>query len=472
VLGVVLARWTFGFLEQLVPPSMTLFTRPALDERTLAVAILVALVTGILFGLAPALHMTGPSLGDALKLSGRSPSGAQRARSGLVVAEVAMTLVLLVAAGLLLQTLYRLRYANLGLRPQGVLTLRTALSPNRYADQSRRTAFYDRVLERVERLPGVMVAGYTTSVPLEWKGGTTGFVIEGRAPAPALTYDVNYREVSADYWKAVGIPLRDGRYFSDDDDTASLPVVIINETMARQYWPGEDSIGQHLAIDNQDVPVRWLTIVGIVNDVRQMGLDQPVRPEMYLPYRQFSTQPWFAPRDLVVRTAGEPMGFANAIKHEIQAVDPAQPVSNVRTLDEVLDEEVAARRVGATLLFAFAAFAVFLAAIGIYGVLAYFVAQHVPEIGLRVALGAQRRDILSLVVGKGLKLALVGVALGAVAAVVTTRLMASLLYGVTGTDLTTCALGGVLLIALALVASYVPARRAARLDPLAALRSE
>ncbi len=248
--------------------------------------------------------------------------------------------------------------------------------------------------------------------------------------------------------------------------------MIINETMARQYWPGEDSIGQRFALDNKDVPVRWLTVVGVVNDVRQIGLDQPVRPEMYLPYRQFSTQPWFAPRDLVVRTAGEPMGLAVAVKHEIRAVDPAQPVSNIRTLDEVLDEDIAARRVGATLLLAFAAFAVLLAAIGIYGVLAYFVAQHVPEMGLRVALGAQRRDILGLIVGKGLKLALAGVALGAVAAVAMTRLMASLLYGVSRTDLTTCALGSAFLVALALIASYVPARRAARLDPLAALRSE
>jgi predicted permease len=472
VLGVVFARWTFTFLEQLVPPSMTLFTRPALDGPTLALASLIALVTGILFGLAPALEITGPGVGTALRGSGRSISGAQRGRSGLVVAEVAMTLVLLVAAGLLLQTLYRLRYANLGLRPEGVLTLRTVLSPNRYADQSRRIAFYDRVLERVQRLPGVVAAGYTTSVPLEWKGGTAGFVIEGKAPDPAVIYDVNYREVSADYWKAVGIPLRDGRYFNDGDDAASQPVVIVNETMARQYWPDEDSIGQRLAIDNKDVPVRWLTIVGVVDDVRQMGLDQPVRPEMYLPYRQISTQPWFAPRDLVVRTAGDPMGFAGAIKHEIRGVDPAQPVSNIRTLDEVLDEDVAARRVGTTLLIAFAAFAVLLAAIGIYGVLAYFVVQHVPEMGLRLALGAERRDILILILGKGMKLATAGVGLGLVAAVAMTRLMSTLLYGVTGTDLTTCALGGVLLIALALVASYVPARRAARLDPLAALRSE
>jgi putative ABC transport system permease protein len=472
IVGIVLARWTFAFLEQLVPPAMTLFARPTLDGRTLALAALVAAVTGILFGLAPALQTTRLTLSDALRLGSRSVAGA-RARSILVVAEVAMTLVLLVAAGLLLQTFYQMRYADLGMRPEHVLTLRTALPIcGGYEDPARRRAFYDRVLDRLERLPGVVAAGYTTSVPLEWKGGTSEVFLDGRTPEPGAARDPNHRQVSAGYLKAIGTPLRRGRYFDRRDDVDTQPVVIVNETMARQSWPGEDAVGKRFIIDRWQDDQRWLTVVGVVGDTRQMGLEAPARPEIYIPYQQIDSQPWFAPRDLVVRASGDPTDLIGAIKAAIHDVDPALPVSNVRTLDEVLDEDVATRRVGTTLLLAFAAFALLLATVGIYGVIAYFVAQHVPEMGVRIALGAETRDILLFVVGKGLKLALAGVIVGTVAALVATRLMTSLIYGVSGTGLITCLIAGAGLVLLALIASYIPARRATALDPIVALRAE
>jgi predicted permease len=455
-----------------VPPAMTLFTSPSLNVATLAVAAAVSVATGLLFGLAPALAMTRPSLTDALKGSGRSTPAGQRGRGLFVVAEVAMTLVLLVAAGLLLQTFYRMRYADLGVRPEGLLTLRTALPQDRYEDFARRVAFYDRVLDGVQRLPGVVSAGYTTSVPLEWRGGTNQFRIEGRAPVEGMAYDANHREVSEGYLKAVGTPLVRGRYFQTTDTERSMPVAIVNQTMARKYWPGSDPVGQRIAIDHDTWADPWLTIVGVVADVRQMGLDVPPRSEIYFPYRQIDTQPWFAPRDLVVRTAGDPMELVGDIKQIVHTVDPAQPVSNIRTLDEVLDEDVASRRVGTTLLTVFAGFALVLAVVGIYGVIAYFVAQHVPEMGLRIALGAQQHDILQLVVRKGLTLALMGVLLGVALGVVVTRLIASLLYGIGATDMATFAGGSVLLLLLAFVASYLPARRATRVDPIVALRAE
>ena len=472
ILGIVLARWSLGFLEQLVPPAMTLFTSPSLNGATLAVAAAVSVATGLLFGLAPALTMTRPSLTDALKGSGRNTPGGQHSRGLFVVAEVAMTLVLLVAAGLLLQTFYRMRYADLGVRPEGLLTLRTTLPQDRYEDFPRRVAFYDRVLDGVQRLPGVVSAGYTTSVPLEWKGGTNQFTIESRAPVEGMVYDANHRQVSEGYLKAIGTTLVRGRYFQATDTERSTPVVIVNQSMARKYWPGGDPVGQRIAIDHGTWAEPWLTVVGVVGDVRQMGLETPPRPEMYFPYRQVDTQPWFAPRDLVVRTTKDPMDLVGDIKQVVHSIDPAQPVSNIRTLDEVLDEDVASRRVGTTLLTAFAGFALVLAVVGIYGVIACFVAQHVPEMGVRIALGAQRHDILRLVVWKGLTLALMGVLLGVVLSVVVTRLMASLLYGVGATDVATFAGGSVLLLLLAFVASYLPARRATSVDPIVALRAE
>jgi predicted permease len=471
LVGVLLAKGAIVFLERLVPPSMLLFARPTLDLRTLGFTTIVSLTAGVLFGLAPAIHATTLGLGSALRASGRGVAGSSARRGVLVVAQVAMTLVLLVVAGLLTQSLYRLRYAGVGFRPDGVITLRTTLPSDRYDTHARRAAFYDDVLGRVTRVPGVVGAGYTTSVPLAWKGATTGFVIEGRPAEPDVKYDANHRQVSTDYLKVIGVPLVEGRYFSERDRVTTQPVVIINQAMARQYWPDGRAIGKRIKVtDDRPDAVPWLTVVGIVRDIRQMGLDAPVRPELYVPYLQFDAQPWFTPRDLVVRAADDPTPLVSAITREIQAVDAQLPVSNIARLNDLLDEDVAARRVGTIVLVAFAAFAVLLAIVGIYGVIAYFVVQHTSEIGVRIALGAQTRDILTLVAGRGLTLALVGVGTGSVGAIWATHLVSSLLYGFSGFDPVVLLLACLLLVLLALIASYLPARRATMLDPVVALR--
>jgi predicted permease len=470
VLGLVLARWAFAFLEQLVPPSMSLFARPELDGRTLVAAALIAVAMAMLFGLAPALATDVGGRGEALKSAGRATRG-DKGRRTLVVAQVAMTLVLLVATGLLLQAFYQMRYANLGLLPERVLTLRTALPRGRYADHARRADFYDRVLDRLAQETGIESAGFTTSVPLEWRGGTSAIAIEGRPREAGLAYDANHRQISARYLQTIGVPLRNGRYFREGDDERAGLVAIVNEALARQYWAGEDPVGRRIAIDPGDSP-QWRTVVGVVGDVRQMGLAVPARAEIYLPFRQIATQPWFTPRDLVVRTAGDPMLRVDTITRAVHAIDPALAISNIRSLDAVLDEEVASRRIGTTLLISFAAFALILAVVGLYGVIAYFVVQHVPEMGVRMALGAQPGDILMFVIARGMSLALTGVAAGSLAALGLPRLLASLLSGVTASGALLCLPAGVLLLALSLVACYLPARRATRLDPVSALRPQ
>jgi len=477
MLGVVLAWWSFDFLKQLIPDGLS--TQLNLDWRVFGYTLLIALFTAVIFGLAPALQAAKIDLHEALKQGGgrsSSHAGGRRLRSVMVVAEVALALVLLVGAGLLIQTFFKLRGQYAGLQPENVLVLRTQLSGSKYPGQPQRAAFYQQVLERVTSLPGVISAGYVTTIPLEWKGGTSGFTIEGRAVDPAmaqgLSYDANHRQVSADYLKTMGVPLRRGRYFNDGDNEQTTPVAIINETMARQYWSGEDPVGKRfkLGVPNGNRP--WITIVGVVGDVRQMGVDDPVKAEMYLPYRQLTDYQSYAPRALALRTAVDPMSVVAAVRREIHAVDPDQPISNIRTMETVLGDETAPRRLSVTLLTVFAALALLLAALGIYGVLAYFVTQHTPEIGVRLALGAQRRNILALVLKKGMGLALTGVGIGLAAAFALTRLMATLLFDVSATDPMTFAVIALLLTVVALVACYLPARRAMKVDPMVALRYE
>jgi putative ABC transport system permease protein len=471
VIGSVLAYWSFAFLQQLIPEQMALFTTLTLDTRILAFTLLISMLTGMIFGLVPALQSAKVDLNEALKQSTRV-TATSKLRSALIVFEVAASVVLLVGAGLLVQTLFQLFNQYSVLQPEKVLTMRTVLPQTKYKEPAQRHAFYQQVLERVEHLPGVVSAGYSTSVPLLWKGGTSGFLPEGlKSPIPGMAYDANHREVSADYLKTMNIPLREGRYFDTSDNETSMPVVIINETMARQYWPGEKALGRRINIGDPSEG-QWMQIVGIVGDVRQMGLDEPVKAEMYMPYQQVTDWPFFSPRDLAIRASGDTANLVSSVRQIIREVDPDQPVSNVATMSEVLGVEAAQRRMGMIMLAAFAGLALLLASLGIYGVLAYFVTQHTNEIGVRIALGANRRNILALVLKKGMGLTLLGIAIGMAAAFALTRLMSSLLFGVKAFDPLTFVAVPLLLAVVALLACWIPARRATKVDPMIALRYE
>ncbi len=475
VFGLLLAFWSFGFFQKLIPEGMKQSTNLKLDGSILLFAIAVSIITGIVFGLIPALQSARVNLNESLKQSGgRSTSGSSnRLRSGMIVFEVSLSLVLLVGAVLLIQTLFQLFNQYSVLAPEKVLTLRTVLPISKYEDPHKRDAFYRDVLQRVQAIPGVVSSGYSTSVPLSWKGGTSGFFPEGtKNPLMGLSYDANHRQVSADYLKTMSIPLRQGRYFDEHDNEQSMPVAMINETMARGYWPGQNPLGRRFKVGDPDEDVPWFTIVGISADIRQMGLDVPVKAEMYLPYQQVKGNEWFVPRDLAIRTSGDPVSVVGAVRQAVHAVDPDQPISNVATMEGVLGHEAAQRRLGMILLSAFASLALMLASLGIYGVLAYFVAQHRNEIGVRLALGASPRKILLFVLGKGMRLTLLGVVLGLVASFALTKLMTSLLFGVKAADPLTFVSVPVLLVVVALLACWIPARRAAKVDPMVALRYE
>jgi putative ABC transport system permease protein len=471
--GLALAWLSFAFLKQLIPESLELSASVGLDFKMLGFTLLVSLVTGILFGLAPALQAARVDLNEALKQSGGrsgSSSAHGRLRNTLAVAEIALALLLLIGAGLLVKTFVRLRTLDLGIRTDNVLTMRTHIPGSKYGELAKRSSFYQGVLERVRSLPGVVSAGYGTAVPLTWKGGTSGFIIQNKQQLPGQ--DANIRQVSPGWMETMGMTLRKGRFFDDHDGPQSQRVVIINETMARQYWPGEDALGRQMMPGDDSPDVKWCTIVGIVADVKEMGLEAPPKGEMFFPYTQMPRVSWNAPRTLVIRTKSDAMSIASATREAVWSVDRDQPVSMIRTLDDILGEELMQRRVGMTLLGAFAGLALLLASLGIYGILYYSVSQRTHEIGLRMALGARPLDVLRMVGGSGVALAGIGVAIGLPAAFALTRVMSSLLFNVSATDPSVFVSVPLLLIGVSLIASYLPARRATKVDPMVTLRHE
>ncbi len=438
----------------------------------LAFTLGVSVVTGILFGIAPAWAASQTDAADTLKEGGRSSasggSGRIRLRSGLVVAEIALSLMLMIGAGLLVASFSRLTGVNPGIRTDNVLTLRLALADPPYDNPAVFRAFYRRVVERLKNVPGVESAAAVSDLPLTGLNFDNTFSILGRPALPAgefITTEMAW--VSPDYFHVMGISLIKGRTFSEQDTETTPQVVVISEAMARRWWPNEDPLGKRLKIDYGDKLSP--EIVGVVADVHD-GLDAEPAPHLYVSYAQ-------VPRDamyLVARASGTMNipALAGLLRREVQSLDKDIAVYRVRSMDQVMAVSVGSRRFNMLLLAIFAGLAMVLAAVGIYGVMAYGITQRTHEIGLRMALGAQRRDVLGMLIGHALTLAGAGVALGVAGALALTRLMASLLYGVTATDPLTFALVSLLLAAVVLGASYIPARRATRLDPMVALRYE
>ncbi|HWS87821.1 MAG TPA: ABC transporter permease [Pyrinomonadaceae bacterium] len=467
-LGLLLAVWGVELLVRLDPTGVERAGEVTLDWRVLAFTLGLSLLTGLLFGLAPALQASKADFVEALKEGGRTGQGLARSRlrSGLVVGEVALTLVLLVGAGLLLKSFSRLLAVDPGLDPRNVLTMDVALPPAKYDEPQRVTAFYERLLQEAAALPGVEAAGAVSVLPLAGDDNSNFVQIEGRAPLPAgQALRAGRRNVSADYFRALGIALKRGRGFAASDARDAQPVLVINEAMARTFFQGEEPVGKRIRTGDRSP---WVEIVGVVGDVRHRGLDVDTRPEMFFPQTQTPSRRM----TLVVRAAGDPHALAAPLRERVRSIDQDQPVGNVRTMEEWVSESVASQRFTAALLGVFAAAAAGLAALGLYGVVSYSVAQRTHEIGLRVALGAQPRDVLRLVIGQGMALTLVGVAVGVAAALALTRVISGLLFGVGATDPGVFVAVPLLLAAVALLACYLPARRATKVDPMVALRYE
>jgi len=479
VLGVLLASWGCKGLVALAPPFL-LNSAPGLaggtaDLRVLTFAFVTVLATTVLSGLAPALQSARPQLTETLKETGRgslqSPRS-RRFRGALVISEIALAMVLLVGAGLMVRTLAQLSRVNLGFTSAHVLTLRVPLSGPRYKEPQASAEFWRRVVESVEALPGVESASVSRGLPIgDWAGQFFTTADQPNPPAGHVP-DANYVVAGPGYFRTMQIPLRRGRTLDEHDTESADRVVIVNEQLARMYWPGQNPLGKQLRMGMAAKNSPWLSVVGVVGNVLSQGPDYGFHAEVYVPYQQY---PWvLSPDHLVVRTAStvEPASITHAVVKEVHRVDKDRPVADIRTMEQVVRELMGQQRMMMALLGAFAGLALVLSALGIYSVLSYTVAQRTREIGVRVALGAQRGDVLRLVVGGGVRLAVFGMAVGIAAAVALTRLMADLLYGVRATDPMTFVGVTVVLGVTSLVACYLPARRAMKVNPIVALRYE
>lgn len=465
--GLLVAVWTMDSLMKFGPQDVPRLQDAGLDSQVLIFTALLSIFTGLLFGLAPAIQSSRLNLNEVLKdAAGRGSRGrdAGRLRSALVIFETASALVLLIGAGLLINSFARLLSVPPGFNPDGVVIAQTALPPARYPKTQQLKIAQKQILDRISALPGVHAAGVTTNLPLIGDRGI-GFLIEGDA---AQTVNTAYNAwVSNDYFHALGISLRNGRSFTDDDREDTQPVVVVNETMQRRFWPDGDAVGKRVRWGGWD---SWLTIVGVVADVKVSTLEAETKPALYMPIFQM-------PRArsnviFLIRSSTDDGSLIAGLRREIRAVDSELPVYDIRTMNQVLADSVSARRFSMLMLAVFAFTALSLAAIGLYGVMSYAVTARTREIGIRMALGAERRDVLKMVIRSGMVLALVGVAIGLLAAFVLTRLMTTLLFEVSATDPVTFASIAGMLTLVALLACWIPARRATGLDPMIVLRYE
>jgi len=472
VAGVLLALWGVELLKTIGAQTVPRLREVNIDLGVLGVTLAIAVGTGIIFGLVPGLASARPELTEALKEGGRSSTQGRRRnglRNGLVITEVALALVLLSAAGLLIKSFTRLQDVNPGFNPRHALTFEISLPKLQYPDDASIVRFNNEAQRRIAALSGVEAAGFSTILPLAGSNSDSSFAIEGRtsndnSPSP----DEERREVSPDYFRALETPLIRGRFFTNADKADAPLVIIVNQAFAKKFWPNEDALGKRIVMGGMSNDPKWITIVGIVGDMRHFGLDVAPKPEMYVPFAQSA----YSTTIYVARSNQDPRALLPAIRREIQAIDPAVPLANVRMFEDVIADSVAPRRLSVILLGVFAGVAVLLASVGIYGVMSFLVVQRTQEIGVRMALGAQRSDVMKLILGRSLKLISAGAAIGLVVTLMSTSTLRALLYNVSAFDTPTFVLVTIFLGAVALAASYLPAMRATKADPMAALHAE
>ncbi|HSF41143.1 MAG TPA: ABC transporter permease [Thermoanaerobaculia bacterium] len=469
--GLLLALWGVRLFVAISPETIPRLEEVTVNPPALLLTLLVSLAAALILGLSPGLSLQNQELGEVLRVGSRGTEGVarRRLRGLLVVTEIALSVVLLVGAGLMMASFVRLFQVRTGLQPDRVLTLQFTLPGSTYPEGAQKATFYTRVLDRVSQAPGLESVGLVNHLPLSGSNTHWSFHVEGQpAPAPGQEPQAGYRVTDSGYFRTLGIPLAAGRLFTASDHLSGSSTVLVNETLAQRFWPRGDVLGKRLKLGEASATDQpWLTVVGIVSDVRHNGLAAPVEPELFLPY----SPDWYDPMTLVVRTSGPPLGSVNTIRSAVWELDKNLPLYNVKTMEQVLMESLAKERFNMALMGTFAAVALFLSLVGIYGIMAQSVAQQTQSIAVQIALGATRRDVLWRVLQQGMRLVAAGIVFGVLVALGVSHLLSSLLFGITATDPMTFGAVVLLFFVVALAAVYLPALRATRVDPMMCLKA-